>query len=165
MSSGHIHPTTAGFTNVPRLLVVTTSCTTPHISEFNTRTQDQNLRFQRAGGPGRGLRTDEVEWRALYTTTQSSTRRIRPKLPASTLGNLDSTTTEDEYLVCREGVASSTCPVAKSTVRGEAGSVVEYLQKLCSNERDVPVGGMVPTGMRNEKGGLRERLPALPGVM
>jgi len=61
---------------------------------------------------------------------------------------------EDEYLVCREGVGLiDMSSFAKFIVRGEAGSVVEYLQKLCSNDVDVPVGGIVPTGMQNEKGG------------
>lgn len=31
--------------------------------------------------------------------------------------------------------------------------VVNYLQILCSNEVDVPIGGIVHTGMQNERGG------------
>lgn len=31
--------------------------------------------------------------------------------------------------------------------------VVEYLQQLCSNDANIPVGGIVHTGMQNEKGG------------
>lgn len=31
--------------------------------------------------------------------------------------------------------------------------VVHYLQLLCSNEVDIPVGGIVHTGMQNERGG------------
>ena len=42
---------------------------------------------------------------------------------------------------------------AKFIIRGENRAVINYLQKLCSNDIDVPVGGVVPTGMQNEKGG------------
>lgn len=31
--------------------------------------------------------------------------------------------------------------------------MVDYLQRLCSNDIDVPVGAIVHTGMQNEKGG------------
>jgi len=61
---------------------------------------------------------------------------------------------EDEYLVCREGVGLiDMSSFAKFTVRGEEASVVAYLQTLCSNDVDIPVGGIVPTGMHNEGGG------------
>ena len=42
---------------------------------------------------------------------------------------------------------------AKFIIKGEQGAVVSYLQKLCSNDVDIPVGGIVPTGMQNESGG------------
>ena len=42
---------------------------------------------------------------------------------------------------------------AKFIVRGEADAVVTYLQNLCSNDVDIPVGGIVPTGMQNGGGG------------
>jgi len=61
---------------------------------------------------------------------------------------------EDEYLVCREGVGlMDMSSFAKFIIRGENRAVINYLQKLCSNDIDVPVGGVVPTGMQNEKGG------------
>ena len=42
---------------------------------------------------------------------------------------------------------------AKFIVRGDEESVVRYLQNLCSNNVDIPVGGIVGTGMQNEGGG------------
>ena len=61
---------------------------------------------------------------------------------------------EDEYLVCREGVGLiDMSSFAKFIIKGEQGAVVSYLQKLCSNDVDIPVGGIVPTGMQNESGG------------
>merc|ERR1719147_465707 len=61
---------------------------------------------------------------------------------------------EDEYLVCREGVGLiDMSSFAKFIVRGDKNSVVNYLQMLCSNDVNIPVGGIVPTGMQNEGGG------------
>ena len=61
---------------------------------------------------------------------------------------------EDEYLVCREGVGLiDMSSFAKFIVRGDEESVVRYLQNLCSNNVDIPVGGIVGTGMQNEGGG------------
>lgn len=42
---------------------------------------------------------------------------------------------------------------AKFIIKGETKSVVNYLQTLCSNDVDIPVGGIIPTGMLNENGG------------
>merc|ERR1719369_2120558 len=36
---------------------------------------------------------------------------------------------------------------------GDKDSVVNYLQMLCSNDVNIPVGGIIPTGMQNEGGG------------
>ena len=41
---------------------------------------------------------------------------------------------------------------AKFIIMGESRSVVNYLQMLCSNDVDIPVGGIIPTGMLNENG-------------
>jgi hypothetical protein len=41
---------------------------------------------------------------------------------------------------------------AKFIIMGESRSVVSYLQSLCSNDVDIPVGGIIPTGMLNENG-------------
>ena len=61
---------------------------------------------------------------------------------------------EDEYHVCREGVGLiDMSSFAKFIVKGEKDSVVTYLQRLCSNDVDIPVGGIIPTGMQNETGG------------
>ena len=61
---------------------------------------------------------------------------------------------EEEYLVCREGVGIiDMSSFAKFMIRGEPGAVVAYLQHLCSNDVDIPVGDVVPTGMLNKKGG------------
>lgn len=38
-------------------------------------------------------------------------------------------------------------------VQSAGTEVVDYLQKLCSNDVNIPVGGMAHTGMQNEKGG------------
>ena len=61
---------------------------------------------------------------------------------------------EDEYHVCREGVGLiDMSSFAKFIVKGETASVISYLQKLCSNDVNIPVGGIIPTGMQNEGGG------------
>jgi len=61
---------------------------------------------------------------------------------------------ENEYLVCREGVGLiDMSSFAKFIVKGDEKSVVQYLQTLCSNDVNIPVGGIVPTGMQNEGGG------------
>lgn len=40
----------------------------------------------------------------------------------------------------------------KISIKGDPGSVVEYLQTLCSNDVNIPVGNIISTGMLNEKG-------------
>ena len=61
---------------------------------------------------------------------------------------------KDEYHVCREGVGlMDMSSFAKFIIRGEEKSLINYLQMLCSNDVDVPVGSCVSTGMQNEKGG------------
>ena len=56
--------------------------------------------------------------------------------------------------MCREGVGlMDMSSFAKFIIRGEEKSVINYLQKLCSNDVDVPVGECVSTGMQNDKGG------------
>ncbi len=41
---------------------------------------------------------------------------------------------------------------SKFQIRGEEESVVNYLQYLCSNDVDIPVGNIISTGMHNEMG-------------
>lgn len=57
-------------------------------------------------------------------------------------------------MVCREGVGIiDMSSFAKFIIRGEPESVVSYLQHLCSNDIDIPVGHVIATGMLNENGG------------
>ena len=37
--------------------------------------------------------------------------------------------------------------------QSSGNEVVDYLQRLCSNDVNIPVGGIVHTGMQNEHGG------------
>lgn len=39
------------------------------------------------------------------------------------------------------------------TLQSSRGEVVKYLQQLCSNDANIPIGGIVHTGMQNERGG------------
>ena len=57
-------------------------------------------------------------------------------------------------IFCREGVGLiDMSSFAKFIIKGEKDSVVGYLQRLCSNDVNIPVGGIIPTGMQNEGGG------------
>lgn len=60
----------------------------------------------------------------------------------------------EEYQACRECVGLiDLSSFTKIDITSSGGEVVAYLQKLCSNDVDVPVGGVVHTGMQNEHGG------------
>ena len=62
---------------------------------------------------------------------------------------------EDEYVVCREGVGLiDMSSYAKFNLAGEKYHLIKFLQKMCSNDIDIPVGGIVATGMLNELGEL-----------
>jgi pyruvate dehydrogenase phosphatase regulatory subunit len=37
--------------------------------------------------------------------------------------------------------------------QSSGSEVVDYLQRVCSNDVNIPVGGIVHTGMQNELGG------------
>lgn len=37
--------------------------------------------------------------------------------------------------------------------QSSGSEVVDYLQRVCSNDVNIPVGGIVHTGMQNEHGG------------
>ncbi|XP_017770597.1 PREDICTED: pyruvate dehydrogenase phosphatase regulatory subunit, mitochondrial-like [Nicrophorus vespilloides] len=62
---------------------------------------------------------------------------------------------KEEHNACREGVGiidmSSFSKIDIKSDRAE--DVVGYLQKLCSNEVNIPIGSIVHTGMLNEHGG------------
>ena len=77
---------------------------------------------------------------------------------------------KEEYLACREGVGiidmSSFSKIEiKVTLlvtpfykywyllQSEGLEIVTFLQKLCSNDVNIPVGAIVHTGMQNERGG------------
>lgn len=60
---------------------------------------------------------------------------------------------QNEYLACRESVGIlDMSSFAKFVIKGKESAIVSYLQKLCCADIDIPVGGIVPTGMLNEKG-------------
>lgn len=62
-----------------------------------------------------------------------------------------------EYRACRESVAlADYSSFTKLDLTGSSPSgteVVDFLQYVCSNDVDVPVGAILHTGMHNEKGG------------
>jgi len=99
---------------------------------------------------------EKMGWeRALYFDPYHHRDDPPAQLPEGTFGKPDFFDhIEDEYLVCREGVGLiDMSSFAKFIVRGDRNSVVSYLQTLCSNDVNIPVGGIVPTGMQNEGGG------------
>ncbi|XP_049762224.1 pyruvate dehydrogenase phosphatase regulatory subunit, mitochondrial-like [Schistocerca cancellata] len=60
----------------------------------------------------------------------------------------------EEYLACREGVGIiDMSSFSKIEIKSSGTEVVDYLQKLCSNDVNIPVGGISHTGMQNERGG------------
>ena len=65
------------------------------------------------------------------------------------------TNVRDEYRACREAVAlvDYSCTFTKLDLTSSGGEVVDFLQRVCSNDVDIPVGGIIHTGMHNEQGG------------
>ncbi|XP_042241378.1 pyruvate dehydrogenase phosphatase regulatory subunit, mitochondrial-like [Homarus americanus] len=60
----------------------------------------------------------------------------------------------DEYAACRERVAIlDYSSFAKYDVWSKGSEVVQAMQYLCSNDVDIPVGGIIHTGMQNSCGG------------
>ena len=56
-------------------------------------------------------------------------------------------------MVCREGVGLiDMSSFAKFNLAGDKYHLIKYLQKMCSNDIDIPVGGIIATGMLNEFG-------------
>jgi len=99
---------------------------------------------------------EKMGWeRALYFDPYHHREDPPAELPEGSFGKPDFFDhIEDEYLVCREGVGLiDMSSFAKFIVRGDKTSVVNYLQMLCSNDVNIPVGGIIPTGMQNEGGG------------
>ncbi|KAJ3639735.1 hypothetical protein Zmor_003076 [Zophobas morio] len=61
---------------------------------------------------------------------------------------------KEEYLACREGVGIiDMSSFSKIEIKSEGLEIVTFLQKLCSNDVNIPVGAIVHTGMQNERGG------------
>lgn len=59
-----------------------------------------------------------------------------------------------EYWACREAVGlADYSSFTKIDLQSEGREVVDYLQYLCSNDVDVPVGSIIHTGMQNCRGG------------
>ena len=63
-------------------------------------------------------------------------------------------TVKKEYNVCRKGVAIiDMTSFTKYELKSADRSVVDFLQMLCANNIDKPIGTVVHTGMLNEQGG------------
>lgn len=61
---------------------------------------------------------------------------------------------QEEFLACRKGVGIiDMSSFSKIELKSADLEVVNYLQKLCSNDIDIAVGAIVHTGMQNERGG------------
>ncbi|CAB3226428.1 unnamed protein product [Arctia plantaginis] len=59
-----------------------------------------------------------------------------------------------EYWACRERVGlADYSSFTKIDIQSQNRDVVDFLQYLCSNDVDVPVGSIIHTGMQNERGG------------
>jgi pyruvate dehydrogenase phosphatase regulatory subunit len=64
------------------------------------------------------------------------------------------TTVKKEYNACRKGVAViDMTSFTKYELKSANRSVVDFLQMLCANNIDKPIGTVVHTGMLNEQGG------------
>lgn len=60
----------------------------------------------------------------------------------------------NEYRACRETVAiADYSSFTKLDLTSPSSEVVDFLQYVCSNDVDVPIGAIIHTGMHNEKGG------------
>lgn len=61
---------------------------------------------------------------------------------------------KEEYLACREGVGIiDMSSFSKIEIQSENMDSIAYLQRLCSNDINIPIGSIVHTGMQNEHGG------------
>ncbi|CAH0401761.1 unnamed protein product [Chilo suppressalis] len=63
-------------------------------------------------------------------------------------------TVQREYWACREAVGiADYSSFTKIDLQSPGGEVVDFLQYVCSNDVDVPVGSIIHTGMQNQRGG------------
>ncbi|XP_015598791.1 pyruvate dehydrogenase phosphatase regulatory subunit, mitochondrial [Cephus cinctus] len=61
---------------------------------------------------------------------------------------------KEEFHACREGVGIiDMSSFSKIEIKSTRWEVMNYLQQLCSNDVNIPVGGIAHTGMQNERGG------------
>ncbi|XP_059488036.1 pyruvate dehydrogenase phosphatase regulatory subunit, mitochondrial [Neocloeon triangulifer] len=61
---------------------------------------------------------------------------------------------ESEYTACRETVGlSDYSSFTKMDLWSKGPEVIDFLQRICSNDVDIPIGGIIHTGMQNERGG------------
>ncbi|XP_065165300.1 pyruvate dehydrogenase phosphatase regulatory subunit, mitochondrial-like [Atheta coriaria] len=62
---------------------------------------------------------------------------------------------QEEYLACREGVGIiDMSSFSKIEIKSDnLQEIITYLQRLCTNDIDIPVGAIVHTGMLNAQGG------------
>ncbi|XP_043508700.1 pyruvate dehydrogenase phosphatase regulatory subunit, mitochondrial-like isoform X2 [Frieseomelitta varia] len=61
---------------------------------------------------------------------------------------------KEEFIACKEGVGIiDMSSFSKIEIKSSRWEVVNYLQQLCSNDANIPVGNIVHTGMQNERGG------------
>ena len=68
----------------------------------------------------------------------------------------------EEFVASREGVTMCDySSFAKFDVWSAGTEAVEFLQKMCSNDIDVPIGHIVHTGMHNKFGGKKSSKPFL----
>ena len=64
----------------------------------------------------------------------------------------------EEFLTSREGVTMCDySSFAKFDIWSAGTEAVEFLQYMCSNDIDVPVGSIVHTGMHNKFGGTKRK--------
>lgn len=93
--------------------------------------------------------------RALYFDTTYEKSQPKPSMPPGTFYKpkfFDFM--KDEYNACREGVGIiDMSSFSKIEIKGNGRDSLAYLQVLCSNDMDIPVGTIVRTGMQNDKGG------------
>lgn len=94
--------------------------------------------------------------RSLYFDTTSGENGVKAELSPGTFKKPQwFEFVRDEYLTCRQGVGLiDMSSLTKIELRSAGTEVVDFLQFLCSNDVDVPVGSIVQTGMQNEHGGF-----------
>lgn len=103
-----------------------------------------------------GVFKERAGWeRVLYFDPWHNSEDVPAELPPGTFGKPDFLEQiEEEYLACRDGVGIiDNTSYSKLIIKGDQHVVVEYLQKVCASDIDVPVGGVVSSGMMNQNGG------------